>query len=230
MPRSPFKPRWWQRLLSYFWLVRLPTPPSTVTPSLEVRLSDGRLVVDATGVNYAFGGLDHFFRAAFRRLGIPEAQMQKVLILGFGSGNVATILREWETGPPLDITGVEQDGSMLEIGRRYFHLDELEPLELKIQDAAAYVRQAPQKQFDLIVVDLFVEDVVPQRFTTTAFLKKLGALLRPRGLLFFNRLMDTEQHRRESEAFLTHMQAALPGTTGRRVQRNLVCLYRAAGS
>ena len=219
---------WWKKLLSYLWLFTLERPASELTPSLTVRLDNGRLVVDAANVNYAYGELDTFFRAAFKRLGIPELHMRDVLILGFGAGNVATILREQEqdkTGP-LAITGVEKDLVMPALGRRYFGLDALEPLTICIEDATQFVQSAADNRYDLIVVDLFVEDVVPQRFAQKAFLRRLGKLLKPGGLLFFNRLMDTDMHQKESEAFLKIMQHLLPGTTGRRVRSNLVCLYR----
>jgi hypothetical protein len=45
-------------------------------------------------------------------------------------------------------------------------------------------------------------------------------------LLFFNRLVDTPEHRRQTQRFYQHMQRILPGTYGISVFTNWVCLYR----
>ena len=63
-----------------------------VTPRLQIHLSDGEYTLDSTHVNYSFGGLHLVFRKAFARFNIRQTEIADALVLGFGTGSVASIL------------------------------------------------------------------------------------------------------------------------------------------
>ena len=54
-------------------------------------------------------------------------------------------------------------------------------------DAAAYVSYS-EGHYDMICVDIFVDDVIPPAFQSISFLKSARNLLAPGGILIFNRL------------------------------------------
>ena len=96
-----------------------------------------------------------------------------LLLLGFGAGSVAELVVDAEHNKAI-IVGVEKDKVVLEIATEYFELDRFQHLELHLADAVEYI-QTEDRQFDLIVVDVFVDLEVPGTLETPQFVQKLKA-------------------------------------------------------
>ena len=77
-------------------------------------------------------------------------------------------------------------------------------LALKVQvicaDAFAYVHQC-QEQFDLIAMDIFLDDLIPEAFEQPAFLARLKELMHPDGLIMYNRLAYTDKDLASAKTF-----------------------------
>jgi len=174
------------RLQKYFpeWfpVARLKTSHN----NLEIILQNNRLVLNAPHTNYSFGTLHEVFRSAFRQLNLDYQEIENVLILGFGAGSVAWILQQ-ENHCPCHITGVEVDNEVISLAKKYFRFNELENLNLHIADASHFLPE-DTKQYDLIVVDLFLDHRTPERFLSVRFLKELQTHIRPHGIVLFNYL------------------------------------------
>jgi len=161
---------------------------SKVGPEIEVSLINGRYQINAGSVNYSYGPLHDAFRRYFN-LDPPESGADKpVLILGFGGGSVATILRT-ERELPNPLTGVELDEMMLRAGREHFGVDKLTDLKLITGDASEYIRQCSDK-FSLIVTDIYVDELIPVVFEQKEFLTEARRCLLPGGKLVFNKLVS----------------------------------------
>jgi len=161
---------------------------SKVGPEIEVCLINGRYQINAGSVNYSYGPLHDAFRRYFN-LDPPESGADKpVLILGFGGGSVATILRT-ERELPNPLTGVELDEMMLRAGREHFGVDKLTDLKLITGDASEYIRQCSDK-FSLIVTDIYVDELIPVVFEQKEFLTEARRCLLPGGKLVFNKLVS----------------------------------------
>ncbi len=166
---------------------------------LEVVRRDKKLVLNAPHVNYSFGSLHEVFRNTFNQLNPDYQKIKNVLVLGFGAGSVAAILRK-ENHCPCAITGVEIDEEVIALAKKHFRLDELKNLELHIEDAAAFL-SGGTKLYDLLVVDLFLDHRTPEKFLTAAFLKNLYAHLQPRGIVVFNYLLYDYEAKEKAIAF-----------------------------
>ena len=189
---------------------------------LEVWYVYGRLVLNTESVNYSFGDLDKVFRSAFSQLRVERRDIDDVLLLGVGAGNVPAILREH--GKHYKMLGVEIDAEVVRLARNHFGLEDYSDVEVVVADAVEHV-QTIDRRFDLIVVDLFVDALVPEAAEQEAFLLRLQQLLRPGGLLLFNRLMHSPDLRQQSEAFTRKMAQTLPGTKFIRANRNRMLYY-----
>ena len=181
-----------------------------VTPRLEIYLSKGRYVLDAVRVNYSFGGLDAVFREAFSQFDVQERDIANALILGFGAGSVASILSE-EYKKAIHLTGVEKDPVVIDLAKKYFRIERYKDLSLHLEDAGAFVARCDQ-QFDLIVVDVFVGAEVPQQFKQEEFLARLGRLLAPQGICFFNVAIHNQEVRIESQDLFRKMESLVGKT------------------
>lgn len=211
--------RYWRSFIAEEVLERTQSP---YNPVLEVWYVYGRKILNAENVNLSFGELDRVFRVAFQKLQVRQRPIHKVLLLGLGVGNIPAILAEHRRN--YAITGVEIDPEVIRLGRNHFGLDDYEDVQVVNADAIDYVVQC-QEQFDLIVVDLFVDALVPPGAEQSGFLLRLAELLSPQGLLLFNRLMHSPGLREQSEAFTRMMKAVLPGTQYIKAHKNRMLYY-----
>lgn len=187
---------WLQKYFSgWFAVERVKTPYS----SLEAIRQNRRLILNAPHTNYSFGSLHDVFRNAFLQLNLDYQKIEDVLVLGFGAGSVAWILQK-ENHCKGHITGVEIDKEVIALAKKHFRLDDLENLDLHIEDAAEFLSKET-KQYDLIVVDLFLDHRTPERFLTAVFLKNLHAHIKPQGVVLFNYLRYDFEAREKAVEF-----------------------------
>lgn len=215
----------WRYLRSFFWEDIIETTRSKHNARLEVQYANGRTIVNAAHVNLSFGSLDKVFREAFKAVRLPERKLDEVLLLGLGAGNVPAILAE--QGRDCRIVGVEIDAEMIRLGRQYFNLDAHPRLEVVCMDAVDFVRlhKDGNARYDLVIVDLFIDETVPPGAETPEFLRGLADLLAPGGLVLYNRLMHTAALAELSRAFTRKMQEVLPGTRAIRADQNRILIY-----
>jgi spermidine synthase len=212
-----------KRLFGFFFEQTAESFISEINGALFLRKVSGKYILDAANVNYAFGDLDTFFRKAFKQLKIPRAGHKEVLILGHGAGNVAYLL-ENAASPPQSITGIESDQLVIDIAGRYFP-EKLSRTNVICADAYDFV-MAEEQSYDLIIIDIFIDDKVPQKFEQSNFLLKAVNLLNKGGLLFYNRLAHTDKHRTESEAFLAYFNKVCRPVKSYYIHSNMVGLYQ----
>ena len=172
---------------------------SEVSGKLEVYYSNGQYLLDTTSVNYSFGGLHTIFQKAFSRFKIKDRDIKNVLILGFGSGSVASILQK-EYGKDVAITGVEKDGAVIQLAKKYFSIDQYKNLSLECADAYDYVAgdgkySVSTTTYDMIVVDVFVDLLVPEKVQEEKFIAGLNILLSSKGILFYNYIARSDKTR-----------------------------------
>ena len=71
-------------------------------------------------------------------------------------------------------------------------------INLICSDAHLYIQEATPKtqSFELICIDIFLDESVPKPFLNISFLESVAALLAPNGVLMFNLLAHTEDARK----------------------------------
>lgn len=168
---------------------------SEVGPDIEVCLINGRYQINAGSVNYSYGPLHDAFRRYFRKDKPTPGEGLPVLVLGFGGGSVAVILRE-ELGLNNPITGIELDIAMLKACSEHFGISRLKDLDIHNMDAFEYIRQCEHK-YALIVIDIYVDEFVPPVFESLAFISEVKRCILPGGKVVFNKLVSDEKTRTE---------------------------------
>ncbi len=174
---------------SYFWDIPVETCNSQVSGRLEVKLRNGRYVLDSAHANYSFGSLHRLFRRIFRNIRLGENPPESVLLLGLGGGSVIHILRK-EYRLDIPVTAVESDPEVIRIADRYFGPARHGNVEIVREDAAKFVARE-QRRYGMIIVDLFIDDNVPGSFLQAAFLKDCKRILRDEGRIIFNFIKES---------------------------------------
>lgn len=185
------------RLFSYILPIRLIRKQGDINQYLEVRLENGKYVLNTELVNYSFGGLHKVFKQALSRYPLTGRKIDNVLILGFGAGSVASLLRK-EHNIKSPITGVEQDSMVIELAEKYFDINQFQPLTIHQYDAFEFVMNC-KEAYDMIIMDVFIEDEVSEKFLQQDFVNALGSVLSSKGILFYNIMVHTPEYKQRAE-------------------------------
>ena len=114
-------------------------------------------------------------------------EINNVLILGLGAGSAANLVSQrW---PEAKITGIDIDPKVIEIGRKYFGLEKINNLEIIIGDAIEIIKKRglkSKKEFDLILVDLYLGRRMAGGLGEKEFLIGLRDVLSEGGIVVFN--------------------------------------------
>ncbi|MEP7322466.1 MAG: hypothetical protein ABI761_11125 [Saprospiraceae bacterium] len=180
------KKEWLQKSKSYLSEVVLETVESEYSKSLTVSMLRGRYQLHTEKVIYSYEDLYHNFRVTANKIDWVKFKPASVLVLGLGLGSVIQIV-EKKTKPPLDITAVEIDEAILYLFNKYISPSVESPIEFIIADAYHFIYQNTRK-YDLILFDIFIDDLIPPKFESLAFTKKLVSSLSPHGLVLYNRV------------------------------------------
>jgi len=188
-----------KKMLSYLVDIQLDKASTVLNPVLDLSLRKGRFYLTTSNAVYSYGDLYDNFLKAFQQTDFIENKFEKLLVLGFGMGSVPFML-ERVFHQKFNGVGVEADAKIVEWAQQYVLPELANPIQVTHADALVFVENCKEK-FDLIVMDVFLDDLVPTQFATTNFLEKTKALLSDNGLLLFNRLADTEAALESTEDF-----------------------------
>lgn len=190
-----------KRLASYFTEIHIESTSSHYNDILEVTLSKGRYRLSTENAIYSWSDKYDNFRKCFERLNLERNDVQNVLILGFGLGSIPYML-EKTYGKDYSYTGVEIDEAVIYLASKYV-LDELSSeIELVCADASIFVQQN-QVLYDMICIDLFIDDEIPEVFLTTAFLEDVKECLSQSGFIVFNHLYYYAKDKQKAENYHT---------------------------
>lgn len=189
----------WKKWLSHLVPITLERASSQYNPDLSVVLDRGRLQLLSGNAIYSWDDLYHNFTIAFGTFDLDEEHIEDVLVLGLGLGSVPFILEKvFECR--YHYTAVELDEAVADLASRYT-LTRLEsPVEVVCADAGIFVA-VTEEQFDLVVVDIFEDDRTPETFEDIEFLAACLDLLRPGGIILYNRLYNNTKTRLATESF-----------------------------
>jgi spermidine synthase len=176
----------WKKWASYIEPIVLEMTASELNPELTVMLNRGRLQLLSGNAIYSWDDLYHNFTHLFDHIGINKRPLKEVLILGFGLGSIPYML-EKKYHQRAAYTGVEWDAEVSELAARFTLTRLSSPVDLITADAAVFIEVCEQ-QFDLVVVDIFEDNLTPPQFESLDFWACCAERLNPSGLLLFNRL------------------------------------------
>ena len=188
-----------KKLLSYFTDVLLESSSSEYNKVLEVYLSRGRYQLCTSGAIYSFEDKYINFLETFRAINWDKLRVEKVLLLGLGMASIPQML-EKKFKMDFEYHAVEIDSEIIDMAGKYI-LDELNsPIYIYEMDAEIFVDISEEK-FELIVVDIFDNNLVPWKFESSEFIGKVKNLLSPDGFVLFNRLNTDDKTYEETERY-----------------------------
>lgn len=143
---------------------------------------------------------------AFRPAQATEPLPKDVAILGLAGGTAA---RQYTAayGSGVHITGVEIDPAILDVARKYFHLDDAN-VQPVVADAR-YWLDTQAGRYDVMVLDAYQQPYIPFHLTTREFFTEVRDHLKPGGVAVVNAGRTTKDYRLV-DAIASTMAAVYP--------------------
>lgn len=183
-------------LLSYIIPQRVYETSTRYNKKIEVREINGKNVLLVNGIEQTGSYSEKLWRT-----GLQGMHPKDVLVFGVGGG---TVFRKF---PESRITGVDLDGEILHIAKKYFGLHNTTLIK---RDARLF---DTNKKYDLVIVDLYIGNDVPEFVTTKDFLLKCKRFLRNGGQMVINYFSEKDQEKKAAEIALyfkkVHVKAVL---------------------
>jgi len=150
------------------------------------------------------------------------------LVLGLGCGNAAKLVSEkW---PKAEITGIEIDPVVVEVGKKYFGLDKIPNLKIAIEDVFKILdegekcemcREVRSEKWDLVLVDLYLGKEFPKEAESEKFINNLKNILNEKGIIVFNRFYWRE-YKKQAKFFEEKLKKYFSKVWTRRTVSNLL--------
>jgi spermidine synthase len=130
-----------------------------------------------------------------------KPQPHGILIVGLGGGTLPRTLEALLPGTDIDV--VEIDPAVVGVAQQYFGLRPDPHIHLTVQDGRAYVRQALRagKRYELIMLDAYEHQYIPEHMLTREFLTEVRSLLQPAGIVAANTFSSSQLYSNESVTY-----------------------------
>ena len=126
---------------------------------------------------------------------------QSVLIIGLGGGTIPRTLRRLVPNVRIDV--VEIDPAVVRVAGRYFSFVAGDKTRVIEADGRVYVKRALRgtQRYDMIMLDAFDHEYIPEHLLTQEFLQEVKALLAPGGVLAANTFSSSGLYEHESVTY-----------------------------
>jgi spermidine synthase len=150
---------------------------------------------------------------------------KRVLVLGLGGGTLPTAMAKLLPLATIDV--VEIDPAVTQVAKRYFAFRDGGNTRVYEMDARVFVKRAGRegRKYDLVVLDAFDREYIPEHLLTREYLAEVKALLKPGSVLAANTFSGTGLYDHESTTY-----ASVFGTFFNLKRANRVILTRIGGN
>jgi len=183
------RPNGLKKWLSFMWPQKIAVYSSNVSGQLQLLAWKGRFLLDTAKVNYSFGSLHRVMEKSLDKLKSMNCLLDRVLLLGYGGGSSAEIIHQ-QYQRDAEIVGVELDAVVVELAKSFFYSKGVRIMQ---ENAFDYLKKASESswEYDLIIVDLFVNDSIPEGAFRSEFFQQLSTVAKG-GMVAINTMKNKD--------------------------------------
>ncbi|WP_405207277.1 fused MFS/spermidine synthase [Aquimarina sp. LLG6339-5] len=170
-----------KKIVSYIWPLTKKIK-SKINGTLEITWMNGKKVLDSEMANYSYGSLQRILDYGLSKIYFDSKAT--ILLLGMGGGSVIETLRS-RYNHSGHVTAVEIDPIIIKLAGDEFDIIQSNNLSIISDDAANFIKNC-KNSFDLIIIDIFIDLEVPDKFYTIEFWDSLIKQLKSKGNILFN--------------------------------------------
>lgn len=130
-------------------------------------------------------------------------QPKSILVIGLGGGTLPRALAQ--VLPTTQIDVVEIDPAVVRVAKQYFGFAPNARTSVIEADGRVYVKRAlrDKRRYDLIMLDAFDHEYIPEHLLTREFLEEVQSLLSPQGVLAANTFSSSRLYDHESTTYFS---------------------------
>jgi spermidine synthase len=187
----------YKHLLSYVKDVHIESTSSEYNEVLDLYYVKGRYQLCTENAIYSYADKYDNFANLFKEMNFEN--IDNVLLLGLGLSSIPYML-EKTFKKDLSYSGVEIDDEVIYLSSKYV-LDELKS-EMDVINTDAYTYLClTETRYDMICMDVFVDDQVPEDLETLEFAELLRDTVSDKGIVICNRLGFTDEDKRLTQNY-----------------------------
>jgi spermidine synthase len=173
------------KVISYIYPIKFKTFESDISGTLELTYYNGKLVLDTQNTNYSYGNLQKILEKSIDKIYVNDLlQFKRILILGVAGGSIIqSLYTKYKYKNVID--AIDIDPLILTIAANHFNLNQFKNCNLIVADAQKYVEECKEK-YGLIIIDLFIDDQIPEFVYHKSFINHVKLLLELNGYIIFN--------------------------------------------
>lgn len=112
-----------------------------------------------------------------------SAESRRFLVVGLGGGTLPMFLRKYYPNATIDAVDIDPD--VIDVARRFFGFREDVRMQAHVRDGRQFIEELRQP-YDVIFLDAFGPDSIPERLTTQEFLQAVRRAVTPGGIVVGN--------------------------------------------
>jgi len=149
---------------------------------------------------------------------------KRVLVVGLGGGTLPGTLSKML--PSVKIDAVEIDPAVVRVARKFFEFAPGVQTDVFEEDGRVFVKRMQKQRirYDLVLLDAFDHEYIPEHLLTREFLLEVGSILAPGGVLAANTFATSRLYHLESATYFSAF-----GDFYRLKSSNRVILVRSGG-
>jgi spermidine synthase len=178
---------------SYLSPVTVFSSSSKYNQKIQVIKSYGQNELWVNDIRQSGGHISGLWKHALDGINRMIEHPKNVLIFGVGGGTVFKLIRKLYPQTKIDV--VDIDAEIIRIARKYFDLEKIGVSHYYCVDAGKFVASI---KYDLVIVDLYIGEHVPDFVITPNFMNKLATLITPNGHFIIN-YYDESAEKRENK-------------------------------
>ena len=126
---------------------------------------------------------------------------RRVLIVGLGGGTLPGAVRK--VAPAAQIDVVEIDPAVSRVAYKYFGFTPGPLTRVHEQDGRVFIKQRLREKstYDLVMLDAFTDQYIPEHLLTQEFLQEVKGILAPNGVVAANTFSDSGLYHHESATY-----------------------------
>jgi len=126
---------------------------------------------------------------------------RSILVIGLGGGSLPRALLQLLPDARIDVA--EIDPAVISVAQKYFNLPVNPRLHVVAADGRVFVKRAlrEQRRYDLIMLDAFDHEYIPEHLLTQEYLSEVRTLLTPDAVLAANTFSSSRLYDHESTTY-----------------------------
>lgn len=130
-----------------------------------------------------------------------DPEPKRVLVIGLGGGTLPVALQKMAPNAEIDV--VELDEAVYRLAQRYFDFKPGPKMRVFVEDGRVYVKRMARQpaKYDLVMLDAFEADYIPEHMLTKEFLEEVKAIMTPDGVIAANTFSSSALYDHESATY-----------------------------